>query len=48
MSEEEFWNCTIRKLVALLNVHKQLNGINSNTNGKNKTKAETITLKCVD
>ncbi|WDU84206.1 hypothetical protein [Caloramator sp. Dgby_cultured_2] len=27
MSEEEFWRCTLRKLIALFEVHKQVQGI---------------------
>jgi hypothetical protein len=29
MSEEEFWKCTPRKLFAIWEVHKKVNGIKS-------------------
>lgn len=50
MSEDEFWESTLRKICALLDVHSRVNSTNDSktSNGKKETKGETITLKCVD
>jgi len=34
MSEKEFWRCTLKKLYALWNVHKQVNGLEVRENKK--------------
>jgi hypothetical protein len=38
MSEKEFWRCTPRKLFALWNVHKKVNGLDTKTTKKEENK----------
>lgn len=34
MTEEQFWKCTPKKLIGLMKVHKEVNGIKDNENEK--------------
>ena len=42
MSEEEFWNCTHKKLLALLEIDKEVNEKMYNTNQKELVQDEYI------
>lgn len=43
MTEEEFWNCSPRKLFALISIHNKINSTNSsNLNNRSKDRVEYL------
>lgn len=42
MTEEEFWNCTHRKLLALLSIHKKINDAKYNSISNNEVEEDYI------